>query len=354
MITFVTFHIDLTGESAPPDMPETSSQLLGQGELGYGEMMSLMFQSVSVFHADARQVILTDQGSVFTHLPESVEIWRYEIDASNVMLSRSYAQLEFLKAHDFKSNVVFLDTDILLNGSLDLSLSWADFDVALTLRDDPKGMPINGGVMFVSKRRPQAAIIFFEAFYQRYIDSFLDQAQWWGDQKALVDIATHSGRDSLQIGEKKVGETLLYLLPCDSYNYSPDFKEEADIYGVSSHHKVMHFKGSRKQFMKPFWKSCISYKLHPESVQINVLQSQLNRMQSARQTLKKEREEAIRKYQTLLKKQNILEKQNASFKSKGITLEKLHRKTMMKKPFGPVSMRKWLSQQLSRLKFTGR
>lgn len=353
MITFVTFHIDLTGESAPPDMPETSSQLLGQGALGYGEIMSLMFQSVSVFHADARKVILTDQGSVFTHLPKSVEIWRYEIDSSNVMLSRSYAQLAFLKTHDFKSSVVFLDTDILLNGSLDLSIDWAEFDVALTLRDDPKGMPINGGVMFVSKRRPQAAIDFFEAFYQRYIDSFLDQAQWWGDQKALVDISTHSGEDSLRLGEKKVGETLLYFLPCDIYNYSPDFEEEIDIYGANLRHKVMHFKGSRKQFMKPFWESCISYKLHPESVQVNTLQNQLNRLQSARQTLKKEREGAVSKYRALLEKQNTLEKQNASLKSKDTSLEKLHKKTM-EKPFGLTSMRKWLSQQLSRLKFMRR
>ena len=39
----------------------------------------------------------------------------------------------------------FLDTDILINENLDAALNWTEFDIALTLRDDPKGMPINGG-----------------------------------------------------------------------------------------------------------------------------------------------------------------------------------------------------------------
>ena len=66
-----------------------------------------MFQSVTAFHPDARKVLLTNQGAMFADLPSGVEVQYYDIDTSNIMLSRSYAQLAFLQAHDFRSHVIF-------------------------------------------------------------------------------------------------------------------------------------------------------------------------------------------------------------------------------------------------------
>lgn len=353
MITFVTFHVDIADELLYPEIPIDSSR-----SLEYRELLLLMFRSVSVFHPDARKVILTDERSVFADLPDDIEVRCYQVDASNVMLSRSYAQLEFLKAHDFKSNVVFLDTDILVNTNLEVSLSWSEFDVALTVRDDPQGMPVNGGIMFISKRQSQAAINFFEAFYQRYVDSFSGQAQWWGDQKALADILTDAGEDLLLLSEKKVNETLFHLLPCETYNYSPNFEEEIDTYGADLNKKIIHFKGHRKRFMKPFWDSCISSKLCRPDVQIDRLQHQMHRLQTARKTLKKESNINRSKHLLLLENQRLLKKQNADLKARYTNLKVQHRslkvqhRSLTERPFEFVllALKKRFEQQLRGLK----
>jgi len=253
---------------------------------------------------------------MFADLPTGVEVQYYDIDTSNIMLSRSYAQLAFLQAHDFRSHVIFLDTDILINENLDAALNWTEFDIALTLRDDPKGMPINGGVMLISQRSPQTAINFFKNFYQRYVDAFSDEAQWWGDQKALVDVLTQSGQSLLGLGEQTIGDMRLLLLPCATHNYSPDFAQELDMYGAGAGKKVIHFKGARKQYMQPFWESCIVPKFCPPAEQFDRLEQQLISLQAARTELNQAIAQSHRKYLALNHKYSALEKQHQDLRTK--------------------------------------
>lgn len=333
MITFVTFHVDLvdsTKESSFAQPPLELAKRAKQTE-EYREMLSLMFQSVSVFHKDARKVILTDHQSVFTNLPESVEIHRYEIDTNDVMLSRTKAQVAFLEAHDFKSNVLFLDSDILINDNLETTIDWDKFDIALTIREDPLGMPINGGALFVSNRRPQIAIAFLQSFYQRYIDKYLDESQWWGDQKALVDLLNDT-EDPIIIGQRNVGEILVQLIPCDIYNYSPSFKTEIDVYGAGIDRCVIHFKGDRKKFMKSFWDNCIETRLLQSEPQFDLLQRQLSDLQKDRQRLQTELNTEQKEHRALRKKQNALERKYCALKEKNTALKQRH-KNLIEHPF---------------------
>lgn len=302
MITFVTFHVDLAVDSLSSDTPLDSSQLLE-----YREILSLMLRSVSLFHHDAHQVVLTDETSVFIDLPSNIELQRYAVDSSNVMLSRLYAQLEFLKMHDFKSNIIFLDTDILVNSNLEKALSWSEFDIALTLRNDAKGMPVNGGIIFASNQYPSLVLDFFQSFYQKYVDHFYMQSQWWGDQKALVDLLTNSGEEKLSLGNKKVDNIRLLLLPCETYNYSPNFEKCDDIYGSDLNKKVIHFKGKRKQFMKPFWNICMEYKIADPTDQIRILLSHMERLQLSRQSLKSDFQVLKNQHKSLKRKFQNLE-----------------------------------------------
>jgi hypothetical protein len=327
MITFVSFHVDLEGEALSPDTPLNSPQ-----PLEYRELLMLMLKSASVFHADVRKVILTDTKSVFSDLPSDVEVQRYQIDANHMMLSRLYTQMEFLKAHDFKSNVVFLDTDILVNTNLETSLDWHEFDIAVTIRDDPKGMPVNGGVIFVSNRHPHRAIDFFKSFYQKYTHSFWDQSQWWGDQKALADILTRSGQEPVSLGMRQIGDISFQLLPCDTYNCSPTFEEELDVYGADLNRKIIHFKGNRKRFMKPFWDNCLSHQLCDRDLQVSTLQHQINRLQLARQTIKKKAEAERTHYLSLLKQKKLLDKRYAKLKKQYSHL-KIRYQQMKENPF---------------------
>ena len=313
MITFVTFHIDPAEESLPADTPYDLAKRAKRSD-EYRWMIALMFQSVSVFHPDARKVVLTDRQAQFANLPDSVEIYRHDVDANNVMLSRTEAQLAFIKTHDFKSNVMFLDNDILINDSLD-RLSWSDFDVALTIREDPLGMPVNGGALFLSNRRPEVVIEFLQAFYQRYIDKYSDEAQWWGDQKALVDLLDEE-ESPIVVGKRNVGEAVVQLVACDTYNYSPNhFKADLDLYGSGVGRSVMHFKGDRKQYMQAFWDSCLQPRLQP-TAQFNLFQQQLDSLQQDRQQLQKALRTEQKAHRTAQKKYCALEKKTTALEQR--------------------------------------
>ena len=319
MITFVTFHVDPQQASLSPETPYDLAKRANYSA-EYREMLSLMFQSVSFFHLDARKVILTDRHTQFDNLPEDIEIYRYEMAANDVMLSRTKAQVAFIETHDFASNVMFLDSDILINDSLEAALNWAEFDIALTIREDPLGMPINGGALFVSSRRPQVAIAFLQSFYQTYIEHYLNESQWWGDQKALADLLNDKA-DPVVLGSRSVGEALVQLVSCDVYNYSPDFKSAIDVYGAGVGRKVVHFKGDRKQFMRSFWEQCICTRLLQPEVQFNAFQHQLDslqkdraRLQAALDTEQKARHRLKKGYRDLQAKTRVLSEKNTALK----------------------------------------
>lgn len=321
MIAFVTFHVDPKQASLSPDTPfDLAKRAKCSAE--YREMISLMFQSVSFFHPDARKVILTDCHTEFHDLSEGIEIHRYEIDVNDVMLSRTKAQVAFIEAHDFESHVMFLDSDILINDSLEETLSWAEFDIALTIREDPLGMPINGGAMFVSNRRPQVAIAFLQTFYKTYVERYLDESQWWGDQRALADLLKDK-EDPVTLGSRSVGKALVQLIPCDIYNYSPNFKQAMDVYGSGADKKVVHFKGDRKQFMRSFWEQCICTRSLHSTALFNTLQHQLDclqkdrtHLQTALEAEQKERHRLKKKYRDLQAKHRTLEEKNTALRER--------------------------------------
>ena len=314
MITFVTFHVDPQQASLSPDTPYDLAKRANYSA-EYREMLSLMFQSVSFFHQNARKVILTDRHTQFDSLPKEVEIYRYEMAANDVMLSRTKAQVAFIETHDFASNVMFLDSDILINDSLETALNWAEFDIALTIREDPLGMPINGGALFVSNRRPQVAIAFLQSFYQKYIDRYLNESQWWGDQKALADLLNDKA-DPVVLGSRSVGEALVQLVSCDIYNYSPNFKSAIDVYGSGVGRKVVHFKGDRKQFMQSFWEQCICARLLEPEVQFSTFQHQLDCLQKDRARLQAELSTEQKERHRLKEKYRDLEDKNTALKQR--------------------------------------
>ena len=52
------------------------------------------------------------------------------------------------------------------------------------------------------------------------------------------------------------------LLPCDTYNFSPENKYK-EICSALSEKVVLHFKGERKRLMPHFWKAWINSRRFP-------------------------------------------------------------------------------------------
>lgn len=250
MIFFVTFHISLE------NLIETSSH-----SLSYQTIINLMFHSASLLHEDCCKIVLSDLNTDFSHLSPDISVQRYDIDSHHIMLNRLSTQIQFLRTMNQESNVVLLDSDMLLTAKLD-PLLLQDFDIGLTIRTPApvyqgKPMPINGGIFFIPASGKPAALRFLEQLYHIYQRSYGKDTQWWGDQYALLDILQCPDANDLQPGSLQLNDIKVRLLDCDQYNFSPDLESELDLTAFEGKF-ILHFKGPRKQFMQAYWDQFIN------------------------------------------------------------------------------------------------
>lgn len=261
MITFSTFHVDPKKDSDAI----LKSNIKNEGD--YSLLIDLMFRSASLFHPDCQRVVLTDYQTDLSYLDKSIKAHRIQVDPNRVplMYSRLVAQVDYIRSNNFASDMVFLDSDILINSNLE-SLFKQDFDIALTIRD-LEIMPVNWGVMLVSKNGGQNVINFFEKILTIFKDKYFTGDVFWRDQYALMDAI---GRDNFFNRSSDVicvdGVKIL-LIPCDIYNFSPDNNLSKSTYSSIafelSQKQIIHFKGERKKLMYPYWKCYLSHREQP-------------------------------------------------------------------------------------------
>ena len=173
-----------------------------------------------------------------------------EIDPKALMLSRSLAQQFMIHNSNFSLPIVLIDSDILMNGSLE-SVFREDFDVALTWRKSVH-MPINGGLMVLNNRRPDVVRKFFDGFVAIYREKYIGDASWYGDQLALRDVCGVTYREMRDRKLIEVNGCKILFLPCDHYNFTPEDSYTAVMNPISNA-VVLHFKGYRKRFMEDYW-----------------------------------------------------------------------------------------------------
>lgn len=243
---FVCFHADRPagGAAVHPNANLASA--------GYMRMLDLLFRSARLSHPGAPCTLLTEPATQVVGVRGPFHRVDGPVDHGALMLSRSLAQLAHVEASTFARPMVLLDSDILVRGSL-LRLFGDDFDVGLTWRPSAR-MPINGGVLLLHHRRPEATRAFFRRFVGLYRERHASgrNAAWYGDQLALADCL---GLSPQQVGEHDLVERdgcRIRLLPCDVYNFSPE-NTLAAIAGGLPDKVLLHFKGQRKRLMDPYW-----------------------------------------------------------------------------------------------------
>ncbi len=263
MTTFVTFHIDPNKKTADRIFKENNMKF--DYENNYVAMIDMLFRSVSIFHFDCKKVVLTDFETNLSSLPNDIDIFRMELDPEQVMLSRLRSQIHYVKNHDLSSDLVLLDSDMLINGNLN-SLFEQCFDIGLTYRGY-RDMPINGGIIFIPENGKQQAASFLEKAYNIYKSNYYEHSTWWGDQYALIEAIGHD--NFFQRSSDVVcvdNNTKVLLLPCDLYNFSPKNKFRA-IATELKEQKIIHFKDSRKRLMYPYWNTYLA----PRELRSNLL-----------------------------------------------------------------------------------
>jgi hypothetical protein len=221
----------------------------------YVSMIGWLFASAQLFHPGSSLALLTSEATDLRGL--RVPFTRLNVPAApaTVMLDRARAQLAFLEQYAFARPVLFLDSDMLINGKIG-QLFASDFDIAVTVRDNPK-MPLNGGLLMMNALRPRAVVEFFRRYLAIFAERYGEQSCWFGDQLALRDAVglTHAKiptPDGAII--TLVDGARCLLLPESRYNYPPDnaFREIAQ---PISGPLLLHFKGPRKRLMRAYWES---------------------------------------------------------------------------------------------------
>ena len=182
MITFVIYHVPL-----PQETVKSSKVLLPFHRMAfnYERMLDLAFRSALLFHPECKIVLLTSlsyQPAFSPVISEKVETIRFDVDATQPMVERCWAELQYLQQHDFTSHVVMMDGDILVNANLDAIFD-LNFDVALTYGEGKgetgKKMPINGGLKFIFSHKREAAIQFFNRVYELCKSEHLAEYRTW-------------------------------------------------------------------------------------------------------------------------------------------------------------------------------
>lgn len=250
---FVSFHADRPAGAAEAH-PNTNL-----GSSSYMRMLDLLFRSARLTHRGAGCTLLTDAATRVDGVRGPFRRIDRPIDHGKLMLARASAQLAHVDASPFGRPIVLLDSDILLNGSLQRVFD-DDFDVGLTWRAS-RTMPINGGLVVLNHRRPEVSRAFFRRFVTHYVDRYGGDgnASWYGDQLALRDLVGLTHQEMKQQDVVTQDGCRIRLLPCDVYNFSPDNRLAAIQDGLPDK-LVLHFKGQRKRLMEPFWSTFLKWR----------------------------------------------------------------------------------------------
>lgn len=246
-LRIVTCHAEMVDAEAPVH-PNAN---LNDNE--YIDMISWLHQSACLFHRDVSLTVLTSPRTSLRGLKVPYQRFDGPFSPASVMYDRARAQLAFIEQYDFSAPMLLLDSDILINANL-IELLSRDFDIALTWRRSAV-MPLNGGVLILSCRRPEVVRSFFRRYLAIYRQDYTDQMQWFGDQMALRDAVGLTFQEIVEFSDTIVttaeGASCL-LLPVETYNHSPD-NRLSEIVEPIRDASVLHFKGERKRLMEPYW-----------------------------------------------------------------------------------------------------
>ncbi len=216
----------------------------------YRLLLATLFRSAWLFHPGAKAAILSDERTPLDSLSPQIDIIRGLVDPDRVLYSRRLAQIDYVLHHAGESPVVFLDADMIVNGDLKPVVA-EEFDVALTYRDHRR-TPINGGACFIKGGAEGAGRRFLERVQSIYAKKFSAEQDWWGEQRALIAAVGHDRFKLRPHDVIDVDGVRILLLPCDSYNFSPENDDHA-ISRELGDKRILHFKGERKRLMPMYW-----------------------------------------------------------------------------------------------------
>jgi hypothetical protein len=155
------------------------------------------------------------------------------------------AQLAYIESDLFDQPSVLFSPDALILRPLEPVFNEHDFDVAFTDRDNKK-WPINNGVIYLMPRHKKALAALWRDALAVCKAYPLDVQEWYGDQQSLHDVVT--------AGRPEIHGLKYELLPCKTFNATPDDHAGEYDHSLLKRAFIAHFKGKRKNQMATYWK----------------------------------------------------------------------------------------------------
>ena len=256
---------------------------MGNPKGAHLEQLSQMFYSARFVHGPrSRLMVVTDEESQFEvdKIHKDLEIMRFTIDEEKFKYhigsskSKNHLSLmpkrvafesfllEKLHKEGNKTNVVFVDTDLLFLRSVSDIFSSNDFDVAMTFR---KPIPGRAHTSFLARQEPVNLGIKFAhgnglalafAFWQKSLEVW-DKSSYARcndcDQQAFSDAGKLSSSDKrlrnkhpfVNEVSTDAGTARVRFMHCSYFNSYPS----KGNCGPSSFSHVLHFKGDLKKWM---------------------------------------------------------------------------------------------------------
>jgi hypothetical protein len=201
----------------------------------------------------ARFILATD-GEFLSDLSHpALTIVRLPLDAASTMYERVVAMCAFVRSRQFTAPTAFLDSDAFLNAPI-ASLFQGHFDIGVTYRPDPAGMPVDEGVIFAHSRNRDLVRGFFTGYlgtYDRLTQNatvtgyFGNVKRWGGGQLALNALTCPPGVPSELDSAKAFGARIRYH-PCSTFNFPVEPDHSAHRFDVKA---VLHLQGCRKAIL---------------------------------------------------------------------------------------------------------
>ena len=241
----VFFHVD-HGESHP--------FLTAKDHVDYRAVLKAACAVALRSHPKSAIIVLTNDSTVTPEI--SAQVVRLPVSAERMMFDRMRAYRALISSRELTGPTMFLDTDVLLNGSL-MPLFNEAFDVALTYRDNFWHMPFNEGMILAGSGDSPRALQFFTealslyewlsknpAVHERY--GFNVKA-WRGGQLSIAALMNWE-RPEAGTAIRTIRGVKYKLLPCDPFNYpvSP-----GDTRETLTSKWALHFKGAAAKSLIP-------------------------------------------------------------------------------------------------------
>jgi O-methyltransferase len=247
------FHVDM-GAAGKLSYRDVTMDV---GQFDYIAILETFKACVFRWHPQAAVFLVTSTGSPLARLgDERTRVIELDLPSDQPMYQRVASMCAYAHSQAFTKDTLFLDSDAFLNARFTEYLD-ADYDIAVTVRNDAGLMPVNEGVIVARAERRSAATAFFDRYLATYEnlltdarieDYYGDIRKWRGGQLSLNAVTRaaypYSGQRRISIGQ-----TRLQCLPCDPFNYSYEYGANVARESLSSK-VVVHLKGGRKSDLK--------------------------------------------------------------------------------------------------------